>query len=226
MFTGLVESTATLRAIERRGPEARLRFQAELEALELGESIAIDGVCLTVTTIHDDGFEADASSETLSVTTLGAKKPGERANLERACRPDARLGGHLVLGHVDGVGEVARFEAVADAWRLVVTCPEDLQRFLAPKGSICIDGVSLTINRLVPPRGVAIMVVPHTRATTTLKALRSGRRVNVEVDVLARYVARQLEWAGLIGHRPAPSSIAAARDASLMDALGKGGFIS
>ena len=220
MFTGLVETTAILRSIERRGPEARLRFQVALDALELGESIAVDGVCLTVTDIHDDGFSADASAETLGISTLGRRRSGDRTNVERACRPDTRLGGHLVLGHVDAVGEVVRFEAVGDAWILGVDCPDAVQRYLAPKGSITIDGVSLTINRLIEPRGVEIMVVPHTLAMTTLRQLRPGRHVNVEVDVLARYVARQLEWAGLL-----PSATARARDARLKDALEKGGFI-
>ena len=224
MFTGLVETTAILRNVARRGPEAQLRFQVGLDALELGESIAIDGVCLTVTAIHDDGFSADASAETLEVSTLGRLGVGDETNVERACRADSRLGGHLVLGHVDAVGTVARFEAVGDAWTLVVDCPESVQRYLAPKGSICIDGVSLTINRLAPPAGVEIMVVPHTLQMTTLRALALGRRVNVEVDVLARYVARQLEWAGLLGPA-AMRQAAASRDARLMDALSKGGFI-
>jgi riboflavin synthase len=219
VFTGLVETTAKLRAVERRGPEAGLRFEVDLEALELGESVALDGVCLTVTKIHDDGFEADASSETLAVTTLGDRQVGDALNVERACKPDTRLGGHLVLGHVDGVGTVSRFEAVGGAWSLAIDCPEALQRYLASKGSICIDGVSLTINRLVAPRGVEIMLVPHTLEVTTLDGLKPGRRVNVEVDVLARYVGRQLEWAGLL------PSTGEARDARLMDALQKGGFV-
>lgn len=220
MFTGLVETTAVLRSIERRGPEARLRLQVHLAALELGESVAIDGVCLTVTDIHDDGFSADASAETLEVSTLGRRQAGQRTNVERACRPDSRLGGHLVLGHVDAVGVVSRFDRVGEAWILVVDCPASIQRYLAPKGSIAIDGVSLTVNRLVEPGGVEIMVVPHTLATTTLQQIRPGRHVNVEADVLARYVARQLEWAGLL-----PQATAGARDARLMDALDKGGFI-
>ncbi len=220
MFTGLVETTAVLKSIVRRGPEARLRLEVDLAALELGESIAVDGVCLTVAEIHDDGFTADASAETLEISTLGRRRAGERFNVERACRPDTRLGGHLVLGHVDAIGVVAQFSAVGEAWHLVVDCPEAIQRYLAPKGSITIDGVSLTINRLVEPRGIEIMVVPHTLSATTLASLRPGRHVNVEVDVLARYVARQLEWAGLL-----PDGSARARDARLMTALEKGGFI-
>ena len=126
-----------------------------------------------------------------------------------------------MLGHVDGVGIVERFTAVGEAWTLVVDCSDAIQRYLAPKGSITIDGVSLTINRLVEPNGVEIMVVPHTLAMTTLAELRPGRHVNVEVDVLARYVARQLEWAGLLPQ----GGTAPARDARLMTALEKGGFI-
>ena len=195
MFTGLVETVAEVRSLRRSGPEAQLVVAVELDAVELGESIAVSGVCLTVTRVLADGFQADVSSETLSLTTLGDLGNGSRVNIERATQLGGRMGGHMVLGHVDGLGVVSSFERVANAWRLLVTAPESLQRFLAAKGSVAIDGVSLTINRLVAPASFEVMLVPHTLEVTTLKDLRAGKRVNLEVDVLARYVARQLECA-------------------------------
>ncbi|MCA9622953.1 MAG: riboflavin synthase [Myxococcales bacterium] len=222
MFTGLVEAVGEVARLSRRGPEAQIRVTLPKRLLddaplELGESIAIDGVCLTVTTIHADGFDADASSETLAVTTLGALSSGSKVNVERACRPDTRLGGHLVLGHVDGVGRITRLDPSGDAILFGVEAPEALSRYLAPKGSVAVAGVSLTINRLVGESGIEIMLVPHTLAETSLSRAKVGDAVNLEVDVLARYVARQLEWAGLLG----PGK----RDARLMDALERGGFL-
>lgn len=193
MFTGLVETTAKVLSISPRSVEAKINLAVRLEGVELGESIAVNGVCLTVTQVRTDGFEADVSSETLSVTSLGQLRAGSVVNIERSTRLGGRLGGHIVLGHVDGLGTVSRFERVAAAWRLEVVAPDELQRFLAPKGSIAIDGISLTVNRLLAPRAFEVMVVPHTLAETNLEHLRSGMRVNLEVDVLARYVARQLE---------------------------------
>jgi len=217
MFTGLVETTAIIRSLQRRGPEAHMRFEVALDRVELGESIACSGVCLTVTQVHSDGFDADVSAETLAVTTLGHKRVGSQVNIERSCRLGDRMGGHVVMGHVDGVGKVARFEPVGEAHMLVVEAGDALQRYLAAKGSIAVDGVSLTINRLAPPLAMEIMLVPHTLAVTTLGELRQGDSVNLEADVLARHVARQLEWAGLLGSSDA--------DARLMDALQQGGFV-
>ncbi len=222
MFTGLVETTAEVRAIERRGPEARFGFGAATDAAvlqgrALGESIAVSGVCLTVTRSYDGGFDADVSAETLAVTTLGDLRVGARVNIERSLAVGDRLGGHMVLGHVDGVGAVRRFEAVGEARLLSVAAPRALLRYLAPKGSIAIDGVSLTINRL-DGDAVEIMLVPHTLAVTTLGERKVGDRVNLEVDVLARYVARQLEHAGILS--------TADPDARMMEALDKGGFLS
>jgi riboflavin synthase len=225
MFTGLVEKVAVVRRIDRRGTEARLSLGVELRAVELGESIAIDGVCLTVVRITDDGFEADASRETLDVTTLGRLRSGSKVNVERACRANARLGGHLVLGHVDGVGRITRLDPVGDAWLFGVECPEALQRYLAPKGSIAVDGVSLTINRLVAPHAVEIMLVPHTLKSTTLGTRRAGDVINVEVDVLARYVARQLEWARVVPGRARSDAGAQAEDGRMMVALAAGGWL-
>lgn len=197
MFTGLVETTGVLR---RRGgkPVARAFIETSLSPLTLGESIAVNGVCLTVDRIVAGGFESDMSSETLERTTLGELPLGAGVHLERSMPLGGRMGGHLVLGHVDGVGRVSGCEPRGDASRLEVTLPVELGRYVAHKGSIAVDGVSLTLNGVgtAGPDGVAVdvMLVPHTLGRTLLGGMRPGRRVNIEVDVLARYVARQLEW--------------------------------
>jgi riboflavin synthase len=195
VFTGLVETTAKVLSISPRSVEAKINLAVQLEDVQLGESISVNGVCLTVAEVRADGFEADVSSETLAVSSLGALRAGSWVNIERSTRLGGRLGGHIVLGHVDGLGTVSRFDRVAAAWRLEIVAPDELQRFLAPKGSVAIDGISLTINRLLAPRAFEVMVVPHTLSETNFQHLRSGMRVNLEVDVLARYVARQLECA-------------------------------
>jgi riboflavin synthase len=206
MFTGLVETTGTLVRRTARGGEARLAIRGQLggEPVVLGESIAIDGVCLTVDTLFDVGseaatFEFDASAETLSRTTLGALELGAKVNLERALAVGARLGGHIVSGHVDGVGRVRSLTPSGVALgtpsaslEVVFDAPAELAGYIAPKGSICVSGVSLTINA-VAASSFTVMLIPHTRHKTSLDALAVGSRVNLEVDVLARYVARLLE---------------------------------
>lgn len=224
MFTGLVETTARVASLTRRGPMAVLALRElaiPASELELGASISVNGVCLTVTRIREGGFDADVSSETLSVTTLGDLVLGRRVNVERSLAVGDRLGGHLVLGHVDGVGRVAAIEHVGDAWLLAIEAPSELARFFAPKGSVTVDGVSLTVNRVDGAR-FELMIVPHTLAVTTLGSFEVGSRVNLEVDVLARYVARQLEAlaSGLAGGVPSST------DASLLHALKKAGYTS
>lgn len=216
MFTGLVETTAVVAELSRRGREARLSLAVKLDQLELGESISVSGVCLTVTGFDASSFTADVSAETLDVTTLGGLTQGSRVNIERSTRLGQRMGGHMVLGHVDAVAQVTAVEPVQDARRVVLSVPGKLSRHLAPKGSITLDGVSLTVNELVGDRGFAIMLVPHTLEVTTLGQWRSGSRINVEVDVLSRYVARQLDAAG---------TTRSVDDASLLDALHRGGFV-
>ena len=211
MFTGIVETTARVRSLERVGSDARLVLEVALEDLVLGESISVSGVCLTVVSFDAASFAADVSVETLRVTTLGKLTPGAHVNIERSLRASDRFGGHLVLGHVDGVGSVLTRE---ESGRVVFEAPSALVRYLAPKGSVAIDGVSLTINRLVEPGGFDVMLVPHTLAVTTLSSLVVGASVNLEVDVLARYVARQLDYAGVV-----PSG-----DASLAEALRRAGL--
>ncbi|MFT3774876.1 MAG: riboflavin synthase [Minicystis sp.] len=199
MFTGLVETTGILRRRAGR-PVARAFIETSLGPLELGESISVNGACLTVDRIVPGGFECDMSSETLDRTTLGELPLGGKVHLERATQLGGRMGGHMVLGHVDGVGRVTARDPRGDALRFEVTVPAALGGFLAAKGSVAIDGVSLTLNEVgrPSPDGVAfdVMLVPHTIGRTLLGEMRPGARVNIEVDVLARYVARQLEWKG------------------------------
>lgn len=191
MFTGLVEAVGHIAAVEPQQGDCRMRiepgdFAADLQA---GESIAVAGACLTVTEPDATGFWADVSGETLAHTTLGERAPGDRVNLERALAPTTRLGGHFVAGHVDGVGGVTARVAEGRSMRLHVRVPDALARYVAPKGSICLDGVSLTVNE-VEGAVFGINIIPHTLSCTTLDALELGRRVNIEVDLVARYIER------------------------------------
>jgi riboflavin synthase len=200
MFTGLVAAIGVLARRAERGPGARLAFRAQLDGgpLELGESIAIDGCCLSVASIQRDGFEADASAETLSRTTLGRAAPGSAVNLERALRAGDRMGGHLVTGHVDGVGELVARRPVGEAVAMTFAVPPPLAKFVAEKGSIAVSGVSLTVNAVGAGGRFDVTLIPITLAATNLGALSPGARVNLEVDLVARYVARLLE-AGSVG---------------------------
>jgi riboflavin synthase len=195
MFTGLVSATGVLAERGPRGPGARLVVQARLEGEPLahGESITVDGACLSVLEVLPEGFSVDATAETLARTTLGLLIPGRsaRVNLERSLRAGDRLGGHLVTGHVDGVGSVASRRDVGEALSLSFVLPAELARFVAEKGSIAINGASMTVNA-VRDGGFEVMVIPITRRETNLGALEPGARVNLEVDLVARYVARFL----------------------------------
>lgn len=192
MFSGLVPATGVIAAQAARGPGMRLSISGALGELVLGESIAVSGVCLTVVSATPHGFEADVSAETLAKTTLGRLGRGARVNLERALALGDRLGGHLVQGHVDGVAVVELTEPVGEALRMVVRPPAPLLRYLAPKGSVCLDGVSLTIN--ANASGVfEVMLIPETLARTTLHGVKRGRELNLEVDLLARYAVHWLE---------------------------------
>lgn len=190
MFAGIVAAVGTVVAVRATAGGLRLRVAAgglDLGDVAVGDSIAVNGVCLTVVARAPDGFEADVSRETLGCTAGFAE--GERVNLEKALRVGDRVGGHFVSGHVDGVGVVTRCEAVADHRLLEVALPEALARYVARKGSIAVNGVSLTVNAVEGPH-FAVNLIPHTLATTNLGALRVGDRVNVEVDLLARYLER------------------------------------
>ena len=194
MFTGLIEGVGQLAAREPRGGDARLRIAVgtlPFAGVVQGESIAVNGCCLTVVAFDDAHFEADASNETLALTTLGALPVGAAVNLERAMRPDDRLGGHLVSGHVDGTGRVRSIAEDARAQRWAFDAPAPLLRYVAKKGSICVDGVSLTVNA-VDDAGFEVALVPHTVAHTAFAQTKAGDVVNLEVDLVARYVERLL----------------------------------
>jgi len=194
MFTGLVEGTGIIRAITRMAEGLRLTLEPPFPAAELtlGESVAVAGACLTVTALQGGTFQAEVSPETLSRTTLGLKKVGERVNLERALRLGDRLGGHLVTGHVDGVGQVVERRPGPEHLVLRFLMPPSLCPYIIEKGSIAIDGVSLTVNA-VQGQSVAVNIVPYTAAKTTLPELKVGDRVNVETDIIGKYVARLLK---------------------------------
>src|SRR5688572_24159836 len=194
MFTGIIEGVGRLAATEHRGGDVRLTVDVgtlAFDAVQLGESIAVNGVCLTVIAFDADSFQADASTETLALTTLRHLQPGAPVNLERAMRPTDRLGGHLVSGHVDGVGEVLDIQPDARAQRWRFRAPPALLRYIAKKGSICVDGVSLTVNG-VDAAGFDVALIPHTVAHTAFAATRVGDAVNLEIDLVARYVERLL----------------------------------
>lgn len=195
MFTGIIEGVGRLAASEIRGGDARLIVDVgslPFGDVRLGESIAVNGVCLTVVEFDAASFQADASNETLSLTTLGALKSGALVNLERAMRPTDRLGGHLVSGHVDGVGSVLSIHEDARAQRWRFAAPAPLLRYIAKKGSICVDGVSLTVNE-VDGEGFEVALIPHTVAHTAFAQAGVGDAVNLEIDLVARYVERLLQ---------------------------------
>ena len=197
MFTGLVAATGVLASRSPRGPGARLSVRARFDdgALALGESIAVDGVCVSVAAASADGFEADASAETLARTTLGTLAVGAPVHLERALRAGDRMGGHLVTGHVDGVGQVVDRRAVGEALWMAVRLPSILASFVAEKGSIAVDGVSLTVNGVEGDR-FEVTLIPVTLEKTKLGALGPGASVNLEVDLVARYVSRWMASRG------------------------------
>ena len=194
MFTGLVETTGTLGRRTPLGAGFRIQILTSLGPLSLGESVSVSGACLTVVTMSPEGFEADVSVETIERTILGGLAPGSRVNLERAVAAGDRLGGHLVTGHVDGIATVVGLEPAGEATRVVIEPPSPYLRLIAGKGSVALDGVSLTVNRVEGPR-FDVMLIPHTMAVTTLGSLFVGRRLNLEVDLVARYVVRYLEAA-------------------------------
>lgn len=192
MFTGLVEEKGILRSRTPRGPGARVRIGCTIGPLALGDSVSVDGVCLTVDTAVEGGFEADCSQETLARTTLGSVAIGGGVNLERAATLGMRMGGHIVSGHVDGTGVVAEKRPVGEALEVEFTMPRELARYVAEKGSICVNGVSLTVNGVGAER-FSVTLIPHTLKKTTLDGIAVGTKVNLEVDVVARYVARLLD---------------------------------
>ena len=203
MFTGIIEALGEIRALTPKGGDVRLYVatgKLDLADVKLGDSIAVNGVCLTAVELPGDGFWADVSRETLGLTSLGGLKPGSRVNLEKALMPTSRLGGHLVSGHVDGLGEVVSRADNARAVQFRLRAPAELARYIALKGSITVDGVSLTVNA-VDGAEFELTIVPHTLGETIMADYRPGRRVNLEVDLLARYLERLL-----LGDKAAESS--------------------
>ena len=194
MFTGIVQTTGTVAGTEKRGGDLRLVIHAPelaMAGIPPGESISVSGCCLTVLTGDDDALAFDVSNETLSLTTLGDLREGDRVNLEPALRLSDRLGGHLVSGHVDGTGMIDSIEPDARSQRWTLRAPPTLMRYIAAKGSICVDGVSLTVNEVDGHR-FGVNLIPHTVAATTFGDRSVGDRVNLEVDLLARYIERML----------------------------------
>lgn len=222
VFTGLVEQKGSLRSRSETASGARLRVGSTYPALTLGESISVDGVCLTVTDTSGGDFHCDASTETLSKTTLGRLPVGAPVNLERALAVGSRLGGHIVTGHVDGVGTLQRVNDVGSAREMHFAIPDELAVYVAAKGSITVNGVSLTVNS-VSGHHFSVMIIPHTLEVTSLSSLRVGVAVNIEVDILARYVARLLQ-AGR-AHSPAPSADEDANEKAWLDRLHRAGFV-
>lgn len=220
MFTGLVEDHGSLAARSSRGASARLRVATTLGPLTLGESVAVDGVCLTVDAHVPGGFEADASSETLERTTLGQLPIGRGVNLERALPLGGRLGGHLVSGHVDATTKLLAKAPAGDALELTIALPPSVAHLVAPKGSITLNGVSLTVNGVGEDR-FTVMIIPHTQGVTRLDRLSVGTVLNLEADLLARYVARILSIAP-----SSPARADASDDARWMDRLAHAGFLS
>jgi len=192
MFTGIIKAKGTITAAKSKGGDVRMTIRADdlpWSEYEVGESISVNGVCLTATALHDDGFDTDVSVETLDVTGLGNLDVGSMVNLEPAISLGERLGGHLVSGHVDCTGTVTSRAADARSIRLAIEIPKEFARYVAKKGSVCVDGVSLTINE-VSGNGFEINIIPHTADVTIVDDYAVGTVVNIEVDLLARYIER------------------------------------
>lgn len=193
MFTGIITDVGAIRQIEKRGDtHIVIATHYDVGAIDIGASIACSGICLTVVdkgSSNDRWFAVTASGETLAKTTVGGWKPGDPVNLERPLRLGDELGGHIVVGHVDGVADIAEIRPEGESSRMIFEVPSGLARFIAPKGSVCLDGVSLTVNEVNGPR-FGVNIIPHTLKVTSFGRAKTGGKVNLEVDLLARYVAR------------------------------------
>lgn len=192
MFTGIIQSVGSIAAIEPKGNDARVRVltnELDLADVQLGDSIAVNGVCLTAVELPGDGFWADVSGETLSCTTFKSLTVGTKANLEKALTPTTRLGGHLVSGHVDGIGKIVKRYDDGRSVRFNIKTPDEMAKYIAEKGSVCVDGISLTVNA-VKGAEFELNIVPHTLQETTMGQFKVGTEVNLEVDIIARYLER------------------------------------
>ncbi len=218
MFTGIIESVGKVESLQSVGGDVRLRIQTDLDMsdVHLGDSIATNGICLTVTDWGDHWYAADVSRESLNRTTLGQWKVGQRVNVEKAMLPTTRFGGHIVSGHVDAVGEITVVKADARSIYYEVTAPVEIARYLAEKGSVTVDGISLKINYL---RGnvISLNLIPHTAERTNIGTWQVGAKVNLEVDVLARYIERLL-----LGNKAAETK---QQSKISMDFLAENGFL-
>ncbi|MEX5597328.1 riboflavin synthase [Pseudophaeobacter sp. C1-32P7] len=193
MFTGIITDVGTIKALEQEGDlRARISTSYDTAGIDLGASIASDGVCLTVIELGPDWYDVQISAETVSKTNIGAWTVGKRVNLERALKVGDELGGHIVSGHVDGVAEVVDITDEGDSTRVTLRAPKDLARFIAPKGSVALNGTSLTVND-VEGCDFGINFIPHTKEVTTWGDVKLGDKVHLEIDTLARYVARLAE---------------------------------
>ena len=195
MFTGIVQALGEIAAIVETDGDVRLRVMTgklPLADVAIGDSISTNGVCLTVTELPGDGYWADVSTETLSLTSLKSIKAGTKVNLEKSVTPTTALGGHLVSGHVDGLGVVRRLEQDARSWRVTIEAPKELAKYIAGKGSICIDGTSLTVNT-VNGASFELNIIPQTWEETVFQFYQVGSEVNLEVDIIARYLERLLQ---------------------------------
>ncbi len=195
MFTGIIEELGSIRTIEARGENARIVIEARIvtEGTNHGDSIAVNGVCLTALDIHGDSFAADVSRETLQRSTLGSLKPGARVNLERAVTPQTRLGGHMVQGHVDARGTFVSVADHGESWTVRFAFPPDIARYLVFKGSVAVEGISLTVANLADDY-FEVAIIPKTWEVTNLSQLKPGDGVNLEVDVIGKYVERLLAF--------------------------------
>jgi riboflavin synthase len=192
MFTGIVAATGTLKSLESFGDDLRIRFEVPPELMadsNIGDSCSVSGVCLTMLNPDETGFSADVSVETLDKTSLGDRQPGDRVNLELAMKASDRFGGHLVSGHVDGLARLVSRLEDGRSERFLFEADRSLARYIAPKGSVCLDGVSLTVNEVDDNR-FSICIIPHTLEVTTFGELAAGDKVNLEVDLIARYLDR------------------------------------
>ena len=194
MFTGLIEDIGTIVKLERKGEGALLVVDhaAVLDDLKLGDSVAVDGVCLTITELSPPNFSVEASAETMRRTTLEAKKPHEKVNLERALRLSDRLGGHMVTGHVDEVGTIASIVSEGSSQKITITVSEKTNRYVVEKGSVAVDGISLTVNE-VRDNSFSVNIIPYTASQTTLIDKRQGDKVNIEADILGKYLERLVD---------------------------------
>lgn len=205
MFSGIVEEMGAVQGIHKGLAGAKLSILASqvLEDLHVGDSISVAGACLTASQISETDFSVDVSTETLNCTTLGAFQVGTPVNLERAMQLNARMGGHLVTGHVDGIGILRDRQQEGNAIQLTIEVPEEIIRYCVPKGSITVDGISLTINA-ISDRSIAVAIIPHTAKVTTIGLKQRGDTVNLESDLIGKYVERLLQASGTVPAKPAP----------------------